>query len=216
MNETTAANIRRFETIAASWDESPTRTSLARSVARAILQRLPSGARRQLAMEFGAGTGLVTALIAPNFDRVLAVDSSAEMLDVLRSKQQGLGLDNVETLELDATTGLPEEQFDLIFSSMTMHHIDDIPALFSSLYLRLAPGGWLTVADLESEDGSFHADSAGIRHHGFDPEAVREWLTSAGFKEVGVETIHQVHKENPSGKTRIYPVFLASGEKAES
>lgn len=213
MNDTTAVNVNRFESVAASWDESPTRTALAQSVARAILERIPANARRNLAMEFGAGTGLVTALVAPTFDRVMAVDSSAKMLDVLRSKQKSLGLNNVETLELDATAALPEGPFDLIFSSMTMHHIDDIPALFANLCERLAIGGWLAVADLESEDGSFHADPQGIRHHGFEPGTIRDWLISAGFNEVKVETIHEVRKETSSGEIRAYPVFLATGKK---
>lgn len=210
MNETTRANIERFNQIADAWDGSPIRIRLARAVAGAILRAVPIQGHER-ALEFGAGTGLVTALLAPSIGRVLALDSSSGMLAVLREKCTALDLGNVETFEADATQDLPAGPFDLIFSSMTLHHIDDIPALLARLRLRLAPGGWVALADLESEDGTFHGDMSGIRHHGFDPVRFRKWLEAAGFSSVSVRTVHRIHKEGADGKERRYPVFLALG-----
>ena len=139
-NAATQANIDRFNAIADSWDDNPTRLELARAAAGGILENLPLTGREQ-AMEFGCGTGLVTALVAPNVASVLAVDSSAGMLEVLQRKTDELGLHNVQTCEEDLSRRIPTGPFDLIFSSMTLDHIDHVAAFFP----RPAAGslGWI-------------------------------------------------------------------------
>ncbi|HKK13984.1 MAG TPA: class I SAM-dependent methyltransferase [Gammaproteobacteria bacterium] len=210
MNDTVSeANVSRFNAIADSWDDNPIRTALARGVAGAILERIaPTGEER--AMEFGAGTGLVTALLAPRLGRVLAVDSAGGMLDVLRDKAAGLGLDNIEVREADLSRDMPAGPFDLVFSSMTLHHIQDVAGLLARLAGVLAPGGRIAVADLETEDGTFHGDTPGVAHQGFDPAVVAEWLAGAGFEEVQVAPAHVVHKTGADDAAHDYPVFLAT------
>jgi hypothetical protein len=72
----------------------------------------------------------------------------------------------------------------------------------------LAPGGWLAIADLESEDGSFHAEP--VPHHGFDPQAFLARMGRAGLDPVSAERVHAMRK-SPEG--RDYPVFLAVARK---
>ncbi len=209
----TRANSARFDEIAAEWDESPTRTKLAQAVGQAILDvAVPSGNERGL--EFGCGTGLVTALLAPVLGHVVAADNSEGMLEVLRSKTRVLALENVEPRRVDVGREVPGGPFDLIFSSMTMHHIGDVAGLFRRLAAELAPGGRIAVADLESEDGTFHGDAEGIMHHGFDPAEVIEWLRTAGLQNAQTRRIYVVHKTGGDGLEREYPVFLATATKA--
>ncbi|MEO6778240.1 MAG: methyltransferase domain-containing protein, partial [Gemmatimonadaceae bacterium] len=79
------ANVERFNTIASEWDSNPGRVLMAQTVAQAMRAALsPTGEER--ALEFGAGTGLVTLLMAPSLAHVTALDSSQGMLDVLRQK----------------------------------------------------------------------------------------------------------------------------------
>ncbi|HDK02847.1 MAG TPA: class I SAM-dependent methyltransferase [Gammaproteobacteria bacterium] len=215
MNEdaVTRLNVERFNAVAGSWDENPVRVELAQAVARAIGEAVPPTAQTR-AMEFGCGTGLVTALLAPGLGHVVAVDSAAGMLDVLRTKVRELGLDNVEPLEMDLAQSLPEGPFDLIFSGMTLHHIEDVPALLARLRGLLAPGGHVALADLEREDGTFHGDAPGIMHHGFDPSSVAGWLAEAGFDEVHTRRVHVVRKTGSDDRPREYPVFLADARRA--
>ena len=49
----------RFDRVAAEWDASPTRVALARAVVEAIRAAVPLDAEMR-ALDFGAGTGLVT------------------------------------------------------------------------------------------------------------------------------------------------------------
>lgn len=212
-SELSKANAERFDAIAAEWDEDPRRAGLARAVAAAILVALePKSSER--ALEFGAGTGLITALLAPALGEVVAVDNSAGMLRILEDKRRTLGLDNVRTERRDLAHDLPEPPFDLVFSNMTLHHIEDVPGLFVRLAELLAPGGRIAVADLDSEDGSFHAaDAEGIAHHGFRRADVEAWLRAAGLTEVGLSTAHVVRKAGADGRERDYSIFLATARK---
>lgn len=208
----TRANVARFDEIAATWDESPVRTELARAVGRAIVEAAqPRGTER--ALEFGCGTGLVTALLAPRLGHVVAADNSGGMLGVLREKASRLGLDNIEPHRMDVGREVPRGPFDLIFSGMTLHHIGDVAGLLRRLAAELAPGGRIAVADLETEDGSFHGEAEGIMHKGFDPQTVVSWLEQAGLEQAAARRIHTVHKTGADEREHDYPVFLATARK---
>ena len=71
--------------------------------------------------------------------------------------------------------------YDLIFTSMVLHHIEDVPALLSLFAAWCAPGGRLAIADLEAEDGTFHSDMTGVMHKGFDRNELASLIESAGF-----------------------------------
>jgi hypothetical protein len=67
------------------------------------------------------------------------------------------------TVIRQANVTVPEQRFHLIFSSMTMHHIEDVPSLIHSFYEMLDSGGFLAIADLDQDGGEFHADPRGLR-----------------------------------------------------
>ena len=211
---TTRAHVAHFDAAAATWEDDPGRTALARAVASAILEAVPlSGTER--AMEFGCGTGLVTGMLAPALGYVLATDNSAGMLDVLRRKLRELGIGNVEPLEADLAQRMPAGPFDFVFSSMTLHHIEDVAGLIARVHDVLAPGGRIAFADLAKEDGSFHApDVPGVMHHGFEAADLTRWLEAAGFADVRVRVAHRIRRTRADGSTREYPVLLVTARRA--
>jgi trans-aconitate methyltransferase len=136
------------------------------------------------------------------------------MLEVLNGKVQKGGMTNVATQLIDLERqGRLEGRYDLIVSSMTMHHVADVAALISSLAGCLNPGGWLAVADLQSEDGSFHNDSTGVLHNGFSKDFFRFALQESGLTDVRVVAAATMEKAQPSGEVRGYPVILAVGKR---
>ena len=109
---------------------------------------------------------------------------------------------------------IPTGPFDLIYSSMTLHHIDDVATLFRRVYERLAPTGRVAFADLALEDGTFHADGVpGVMHHGFEAATLLDWLTVAGFVDVQARTAHVVKKTRADGSMREYPVLLITAQR---
>lgn len=210
----TSDNVKRFDDAAAEWEEKPQRVALAHKVAEAIKQAIPL-ARTMQVLEYGCGTGMVSRGLSPQVATILAVDTSPQMLEVLRQKAGEEGIGNIKTLAHDLTKQpLPDQNFDLVMSSMTLHHIADIEPLLQRFFATLKPGGYLAVADLVTEDGSFHEDNRGVAHHGVDPETVRAVLAKNGGLDIGVREIHTIEKPQKNGAKRGYPVFLAWCRKA--
>ena len=109
-------------------------------------------------LDFGCGTGLLTLALQRHLRSVTGADSSAGMLGVLEQKVQALRLTSVTPYLLDDAHPLASAGIlDLVASSMTLHHVRDLPALFSEFRFLLRSGGRVALADLDREDGSFHS-----------------------------------------------------------
>lgn len=202
-----------FNQEAAQWDANPGRVKLANDVADAI-QRTTALSHDMDALDFGCGTGLVTLRLQPLVKTITGADSSEGMLEVLRGKVKAKGLTNVQTRLVDFGKGdRIEGSFDLIVSSMTLHHVPDTAALFRQWYGLLVPGGTLCFADLESEDGSFHGDNKGVFHLGFDRPKLKALLQEAGFHDVLGTTAATMVKDVPGKGEKEFPVFLVTARK---
>jgi cyclopropane fatty-acyl-phospholipid synthase-like methyltransferase len=175
-----------------SWDMSSKRVKNAESIAKGILKNIKTRADMTL-MDFGAGTGLLSYFIAPSVEKIVAVDNSPSMLEMFREKQSEFDC-HTELIQADLSTQNIDHKFDGIISSMTIHHLEDIPTLFSKLYNMLEADGFIALADLDSEDGTFHSDNTGVYHHGFEREVLREAATDVGFKNISFETVSTIAK----------------------
>jgi putative AdoMet-dependent methyltransferase len=195
-----------FEEKAKDWDMNEMVLALSSAISAAIKEQVELNDTMQV-MDFGAGTGLVTAQVAEKVGKVTAVDVSQSMLDQLVAKTHlELKVDAVcqNILELPLDT-----RFDLIVSAMAMHHIEDTNALVRSFAEHLKPGARVALADLDAEDGTFHpADTQGVYHDGFDRSEFQSILENNGFKDIHFTTAHTVNKE---GKT--YPIFLVTAAR---
>ena len=194
----------RFNKMAADYDKKTRRRQLAESISTAIA-RLPLS-KTMSAMEFGCGTGLVGLLLAPKLGKLTALDTSLGMLDVLQQKIGEQHLDNVQCLHADIFQENFNERYDLIICSMTLHHLHDTNALLQRFAELLNPGGYLAIADLYPEDGSFHDASAeGIFHTGFQIDRLQSILTEFGMESIQSEHVHTITKAKTGND---YPVFL--------
>jgi ubiquinone/menaquinone biosynthesis C-methylase UbiE len=207
----------KFNREALEWDNDPRRKALAKAVAEALILKT-SPQKTMHALETGCGTGLVTLEIAPLVQKLTAVDTSPEMLKILQDKILTRKIDNIETICLDissaATTFEPEQLFDFVYSSMTLHHIRDTTSFLKQISAILASGGTLAIVDLESEDGLFHDDPTEEVHHGFEYAELSTMLESAGLHCTSFDTIYIIRKKNGADRTAEYPIFLCTAKKA--
>ncbi len=200
----------QFDKAASKWDTKPRRVLLAEKISSAI-GKLPLS-RKMDAMEYGCGTGLVGLPLASMVARLTAIDTSRGMLDVVQEKAGDSGLTNVFPLCCDLLAEEYSGRHDLIFCSMTLHHIKDAEGLLKRFAELLNPGGYLALADLVQEDGSFHDPSAeGIKHHGFAPKTLIKFLATLGMENLHSTVVHTIVKEEQNNRT--YPVFLLTGQK---
>lgn len=199
-----------FDKAAADWDKNSLRLQLAKSVTAAIKNAVPLS-DTMCALEIGCGTGLITTELAPHLKSIVATDTSGGMLWVLQEKIKTQSLTNIETLQLDLGADadlLANRSFNLIYCSMTLHHVRDTGAVLQKCRQLLAREGFLVIADLEKEDGTFHGDMNGVEHLGFDPAKLAEQVSRCGFAQVNTARAHVITKENVQRQVRDYPVFL--------
>jgi ubiquinone/menaquinone biosynthesis C-methylase UbiE len=203
-----SAEKKDFNMEAAQWDANPGRVKLANDVADAII-REAAPADNMDVLDFGCGTGLVTLRLQPLVRTIIGVDSSPGMLAVLEGKIKALGLKNAGTRFVDFDKGGSiDGRFNLLVSSMTLHHVPDTAKLFNQWRDLLLPGGLLCFADLDAEDGSFHGDNTGVFHLGFDRDHLKKLLSVSGFRDIRDTTATTMIRETAGKGERPFPVFL--------
>lgn len=206
------ANLRgtgneRFNEEAKSWDSRPFVKEASREAEKAITaQSKALDWKPKQVLEIGCGTGILSLLIAPHVERVVAIDAAQGMIDVLKQKLQQDGapknilpvavlLEDPEDSHLppadDSKPDGPRQKFDLITSHLVLHHIPDLEAVLKTMLGCLAPGGRTMLTDFEDfgpEAKRFHAESKldGVARHGINAKEMKELMERVGFVNVNV------------------------------
>jgi 2-polyprenyl-3-methyl-5-hydroxy-6-metoxy-1,4-benzoquinol methylase len=201
-----------FDERAKDWDSDPKKVERARAVAEAIRKAIPLSPEMN-ALEYGCGTGLLSFALQTDLGQITPADTSRGMLDVLTEKINAAGVTNMHPVMLDlATDSLPGEHYHLTYSLMALHHIHDAREIIRKFHALLQPKGYLLVADLDKEDGSFHTDGATDVHKGFDRAELQKWTEAAGFGNVTFTTAFEI-KKKIDGQEKTFTVFLMSAQK---
>ena len=196
-----------FKEKSLNWDANELRTKMSQAIGSAILENVKLNSHMSV-IDFGAGTGLISAQVAPFVKKITAVDVSESMLQKLISKEELKG--KVEILCQDITVNPIGIEYDLIMSAMAMHHVKDTDNMIQKFADHLKPGGQIALADLDTEDGGFHATpTEGVFHNGFDREEFAAKLRGSGFTDIMFVTAHIAERKNGT-----YPIFLALGKKS--
>jgi ubiquinone/menaquinone biosynthesis C-methylase UbiE len=201
---------KRFDDEAATWDDSPGHEKRQVAVAQAIKEAVNLGPQMR-AVDVGGGTGRLSILLADLVGSVVVTDPSAGMVQVARQRIAEAGLsDRLRAVRADLTTDRLDGTYDVVWSSMALHHVQNLQGLLQSLAGLLVDGGRLAIADLDEDpDGAFHADKPDFDgHHGFDRQRLTEQLARAGFGNVSFVDATTILKDD-----REFGVFLCIATK---
>lgn len=154
--------------------------------------------------DLGAGTGALTARLAPFAHKVIGVDRSTEMLATAR-----LRLTDVENAELRhgdlESLPLDDGELDLAILALVLYHVADPPAVLREVHRVLAPGGRMLLLDMRPHHrGVTYSEEIGHIWPGFEPERIEAWLSDAGF------TSSRVAPLSPEAEATGPLLFLAS------
>ncbi|MCK9412613.1 MAG: methyltransferase domain-containing protein [Prolixibacteraceae bacterium] len=196
-----------FDNVAREWDKD--KMHMERSVAiAATLESMVALSPSMKAMEFGAGTGILSFLLKDKLKEITLIDSSSEMIKVCEEKIAWYKVTHLKTLCIDLEHADYKQTIDLIYSQMVLHHVIEIEPMLKKFFSLLNSGGTLAIADLYREDGSFHGPEVKV-HWGFDPEDLKRTASAIGFRGIEFKTCFEMKRE--SG--RIYPIFLLVAKK---
>jgi ubiquinone/menaquinone biosynthesis C-methylase UbiE len=205
--------MNEFDVKAAGWDKNNIHLERSEAIAKQLKEKIHFFPGMK-AMDFGAGTGLLSFIISDLFASVTLIDNSAEMIRICNEKIAAGNSDHIHSLKIDLETEDIDEKFDIIYSQMAFHHIGDINKMIAKFYKLLNKSGVLAVADLFREDGSFHG--AGFTgHKGFDPEWLAGKMKDAGFTNVTFTRAFNQKMMETDGRIKEYPVFLMIANKSQ-
>ena len=194
----------KFAHKAKEYDALQRRLDTANAIANKIKENINLTKETHI-IDFGSGTGLLLEALSNDIGKVTAIDISPSMTNILREKELPCKLD---IKELDLTKQELDIQVDGIVTSMTMHHIKDIEAMLKKFSKMLKPNGFIAIADLESEDGTFHSTDTGVEHLGFDKEEFKKIVEQNGFKNCKIETATKISKPH-----KDFNIFLLTAIK---
>ncbi|MBB1576769.1 MAG: class I SAM-dependent methyltransferase [Propionibacterium sp.] len=198
-----------FEARAATWDDDPARLARVRRVADVIRANVPLTGH-PVTVELGAGTGMLSRCLAAELGPVTLLDASPAMIAVANRALETAGLGDWATAVTDLATDVPGGPYDLALAQMSLHHMDDVPALLARLHQVMVPGGMVAIADLDHDAvGGYHAKATDFHgYHGFRRDELRGWLEAAGYSGVVFHDAGVVGKE-VDGERQDFPLFLA-------
>jgi ubiquinone/menaquinone biosynthesis C-methylase UbiE len=205
-----------FDEKAKNWDNDPQKIERANIFANEIRAFIKPDLQMN-ALEFGCGTGMQSYFLRNDFKTITLMDTSQGMLDVLEQRIKNENISNFKPVLFDLTNNdfpAESEKFDVIYTSMTMHHIFDINNIINKFNSMLNTGGFLCIADLEKEDGSFHSDQPDFNGHlGFDRKEIDNFFENNGYEIVFYKICFEIEKKSNTNILKKYPVFLIIGKK---
>lgn len=130
--------------------------------------------------DLGCGTGQITHSLAPFVRRVVAVDSSPEMLSAARARLAGLG--NVETREGELESlPIADGELDAAVAFLVLHYVAEPGEALARAARALRPGGRLLVVDMMPHDREEYRATMGHVWQGFEAARMERWMADAGL-----------------------------------
>ncbi len=134
-------------------------------------------------MEVGPGQGELLAVLAQQFDSVIALDNALEMLNQARDTVLEEGLQNVQFILGDTHKALElDVQCDLMLFDMVLHHLASPHEAFQHASTLLKNHGLLLIVDLCRHDQDWVRESCGDLWLGFEVDDMNEWAEQAGLQ----------------------------------
>jgi ArsR family transcriptional regulator len=152
---------------------------------------------RGLAVDAGTGDGRLLEVLAPVYERVVAVDRSGAQLAIAAERVALRGFDNVDLVEdeLDGATVLRKvrqrspQGADAVFAARVLHHAPRPCDALRKIAALARSGGALVVIDyVRHEDEALRSQQADL-WLGFEPAELRRLALEAGATEVKVTKI---------------------------
>jgi|SRR5664280_1272638 ubiquinone/menaquinone biosynthesis C-methylase UbiE len=204
--------MNEFDIKAADWDQNPMHWDRSESITNQIKKLIPLK-KHMTALEYGAGTGIASFMLKDYIKEITLMDSSSEMVRAINDKIRTTKVKNLKTLNFDLEhKDYKAGKFDLIFTQMVLHHVADIENIIKKFYDLLNLEGYLAIADLYTEDGSFHGDGF-TGHKGFDIEILSNMIRHQGFTNISHRKCFVINKKISDSETKEYDVFLLIAER---
>ena len=156
--------------------------------------------------DLGCGTGQVSAALAPFVARVVAVDSSAAMLQAAKKRLHGFDNIDLRRGELEALP-VDDGRLDAATLMLVLHHVPEPERALADVARVLKPGGRLVFVDMLPHDRDSYRQQMGHVWLGFSEEHARRLLTESGFDDIRIVALP------PDARAKGPGLFVATGNR---
>lgn len=177
-----------FEQLAKKYDNEK-QLELAKNIVGEIKVVLGESKSKSL-IDYGCGTGLIGLDLSDQVDSVLLVDSSKQMLEIVKSKIAKNGITNAKVLLSDFTESTSELKVDIVVMSLVLLHIPDTRKILQELFNLLNDAGQLIIIDFDKNENVDHPKI----HNGFVHDELINLLAEIGFKSTEIKTFYHGKK----------------------
>jgi ArsR family transcriptional regulator len=175
-----------------------------KGLAETLLQLMPP----MVIADLGAGEGTFSQLLAQRAERVIAVDSSAKMVEFGARLAAENGIANLEYRLGDLESPpIEEASIDLAFFSQSLHHALHPAQAVAVAHRMLKPGGRIVILDLKKHGFEQAREMYADTWLGFSEVELRGFLEKAGF--AGVQSWIVDHER----QAPAFETILAMGRK---
>jgi ubiquinone/menaquinone biosynthesis C-methylase UbiE len=156
-----------------------------------VLREYIVDSKAKKAIDFGCGTGLIGMSLLNDFQNIVFLDTSQNMLEKIRQKIADFNIKNADILCFDFETAFRADIVaDYIFVVQVLLHIENYELVLSRLYELLNPDGHLLIVDFNKNEEVI-SDKV---HNGFDQGKLIRLMTGIGFKEIESKTFYSGEK----------------------
>jgi len=162
-----------------------------KAMAEALLRLMPP----QIIADLGAGDGSFSLLLGQSAERVIAVDSSAKMIEFAREQANRNHVKNVD-YRLGDMEELPidDGSVDIAFFSQSLHHALHPERAICEAARILRPGGRIAILDLAKHRFEEARDVYADEWLGFSEAELESMLEQAGFSKTHTSVVYKEDK----------------------
>jgi ubiquinone/menaquinone biosynthesis C-methylase UbiE len=202
--------LNRFDEAAKTWDQKQSSIDSSEACVQNLLKNIKLKDNANI-LDYGCGTGFISFSLRTETNNITGMDYSTGMIEQFNKKASELNHSNIKAIQHNMNEEeLPKDEFDLIISSMTMHHIKDTNMFARKCYDTLKKDAIVCINDLEEEDGTFHQKhkNDGVHHFGYEKEKICKIFEDQGFVIISCNSVY-IHERND----KEYPLFNLIAQK---
>lgn len=201
-----------FNNVSEQWDNM--RTEFFGNIVRVKAYEAAKVEKGKVAADIGAGTGFITEGLLEKEIKVIAVDQSEDMINIMKKKFKN-NSDVKYVLAEGSRLPVDDDTVNYAMANMYLHHAQDPSSAIKEMTRIVKPGGMVVITDLDEHNFEFLRTEQFDRWLGFKRDDIKRWFVEAGLKNVTIDCVGGSCSTTSSSENQSasISIFIAYGEK---